>query len=65
MVKPDQTVDLRPVTSGVHLNGETAVSGDLKAGEIVVTDGQLNLVAGKKVSLKATGGGGEVKAGMP
>jgi membrane fusion protein, multidrug efflux system len=55
VVKADQTVELRPVKSGVSFNGETAVTGELRAGEKVVTDGQLNLVAGKAVLDKTPG----------
>jgi multidrug efflux system membrane fusion protein len=56
VVKADQTVEMRPVKSGVSFNGETAVVGELKPGETVVTDGQLNLVAGKTVVIKTPGG---------
>lgn len=52
VVKPDQTVELRPVTLGPALRGETAVQSGIKAGETVVTDGQLRLVPGSKVSIK-------------
>jgi multidrug efflux system membrane fusion protein len=64
VVKSDQTVDLRPVKSGASFNGETAVTGELKAGETVVTDGQLNLVDGRIVAIKTPGTGGETKAGQ-
>ena len=39
VVKPDQTVEERPVTVGITYQGETVVQSGLKAGETVVTDG--------------------------
>jgi membrane fusion protein, multidrug efflux system len=64
VVKPDQAVEMRPVKSGESVNGETVVARGLKAGETVVTDGQLNLVAGRTVVIKTPGAGGEAKAGQ-
>jgi membrane fusion protein, multidrug efflux system len=61
VVKTDQTVETRPVKSGESLNGESVVTGDLKPGETVVIDGQLNLVPGKTVNIKTPGGGAEAK----
>jgi membrane fusion protein, multidrug efflux system len=52
VVKPDQTVDMRPVEV-LRTNGEeTVVKSGLKPGEIVVTDGQLRLVPGSAVSIR-------------
>jgi multidrug efflux system membrane fusion protein len=52
VVKSDQTVDLRPVTVE-RTNGERSViAKGLTPGEIVVTDGQLRLNAGSRVSVK-------------
>src|SRR5205807_1695684 len=53
--KEDQTVEQRPVTIGVGYNGETVVPSGLRAGEIVVTDGQLRLAPKLKVSFKSAG----------
>jgi len=53
VVDGDQTVEERPVTIGVGYNGETVVPTGLKAGEIVVTDGQLRLAPKLKVSFKS------------
>jgi membrane fusion protein, multidrug efflux system len=64
VVKSDQTVEMRPVKTGDDLDGETAITSGLKAGETVVTDGQLNLVPGKAVNVKSPGTGGEAKAGQ-
>jgi len=58
VVKNDQTVESRPVTSGRRLNGEVVIESGLKAGELVVTDGQIQLVPGSKVSIKNSGKGG-------
>jgi multidrug efflux system membrane fusion protein len=52
VVKPDRTVELRPVETGRSANGLTAIRSGVKAGETVVTDGQLRLVPGARVELK-------------
>jgi multidrug efflux system membrane fusion protein len=52
VVKPDKTVEVRPVKTSVTVKGETAILSGLKAGETVVTDGQLRLAPGKEVSFK-------------
>jgi membrane fusion protein, multidrug efflux system len=53
-VKPDNTVDLRPVTVGRAAGLETVIKEGLTAGETIVTDGQLRLVPGSRISVKAT-----------
>jgi len=57
VVKPDLTVEARPVTTGQSLEGEAIVEKGLQAGEKVVTDGQLRLVPGAKVEAKQGAGG--------
>jgi multidrug efflux system membrane fusion protein len=52
VVKPDQIAEERPVTIGITYQGEIVVQSGLKAGETVVTDGQLRLAPGVKVSIK-------------
>jgi multidrug efflux system membrane fusion protein len=52
VVKPDLTVELRPVVVQRSLNEETVVEQGLKPGETVVTDGQLQLVPGSRVEIK-------------
>lgn len=47
-----QTVDERPVKIGVTFQGQTVIENGLKAGETVVTDGQLRLAPGVAVSVK-------------
>ena len=53
VVKPDQTVEERPVTTGITYQGGTVVKTGLQAGETVVTDGQLRLAPGVKVNIKS------------
>ncbi len=52
VVKPDRSVESRPVVTGEVLDGETVVSKGLNPGETVVTDGQLQLVPGSRVLIK-------------
>ncbi len=54
VVKADQTVEMRPVNTGITFNGETVVENGLHAGETVVTDGQLRLAPGMKVVVKSS-----------
>ena len=49
VVKPDRTVDLRPVETGRSADGLIVIRSGVKAGETVVTDGQLRLVPGATV----------------
>ena len=53
VVNPDQIAEERPVTIGITYQGETVVQSGLKAGETVVTDGQLRLEPGVKVGIKS------------
>jgi multidrug efflux system membrane fusion protein len=57
VVKTDHTVETRSVVSGLTFNNETVVQKGLSPGETVVTDGQLQLVPGTKVEVKASPGG--------
>ncbi len=57
VVKPDLTVESRPVTVGRSLDGMTMVTKGLQPGERVVTDGQIRLVPGAKVEIKNPNGG--------
>jgi multidrug efflux system membrane fusion protein len=56
VVKPDLTVEDRMVTVARAMNGETVVSAGLKAGERVVTDGQLRLTPGARIEIKPAKG---------
>lgn len=55
IVKPDQTVDLRIVTVARTAGTESVIKDGLQAGETVVTDGQLRLVPGSRISIKGGG----------
>ena len=50
VVGSDNTVALRPVQTGQRRTDYTVISSGVKAGEQVVTAGQLGLAQGKKVS---------------
>ncbi len=52
VVKPDQTVEVRPVQAGITYHGLTVVASGVSAGETVVTDGQLRLTSGAVVADK-------------
>jgi multidrug efflux system membrane fusion protein len=54
VVKPDQTVESRPIVIGRQVNGETVIDQGLAPGERVVTDGQLRLAPGATVEVKPT-----------
>ena len=53
VVKSDMTVEKRIVVIRRTVEGTAVVSGGLAAGEQVVTDGQLRLVPGAKVEIRA------------
>jgi multidrug efflux system membrane fusion protein len=56
VVKPDSTVDQRPVVPGQRVDQELVIEKGLKPGEVVVTEGQLRLEQGARVTTD-TGGG--------
>ncbi|MEP6994385.1 MAG: efflux RND transporter periplasmic adaptor subunit [Acidobacteriota bacterium] len=53
VVKPDNTVESRPVTPGRLIADGTVIQKGLAVGERVVTDGQLRLQPGSKVEILA------------
>jgi multidrug efflux system membrane fusion protein len=59
VVKPDQTVDLRSVNVARVRDDATVIKDGLKPGETVVTDGQIRLVPGSRVSVKPSGSASE------
>lgn len=59
----DMTVHPKPVVLGPSVDGFVAIGDSLKPGETVVTDGQLRLFKGAKVSFKSDGAKGEKKTG--
>src|SRR5687767_4229010 len=56
VVKGDQTVEMRPVVVARTAGSETVLKEGVKAGETIVTDGQLRLVPGSRISIKGKGG---------
>jgi multidrug efflux system membrane fusion protein len=54
VIKPDLTVEARPVVVNRTINNDAIIDKGLKAGEKVVTDGQLQLVPGAKVEVKGS-----------
>jgi multidrug efflux system membrane fusion protein len=55
VIKPDATVESRPVVVAFANGPSTVVRQGVRAGERVVTDGQLRLVPGARVDVKAAG----------
>ncbi len=56
-VKPDQTVEIRPITVGEIQSGEASIDKGLSAGTLVVADGAERLREGAKVVLSGQGNG--------
>jgi multidrug efflux system membrane fusion protein len=52
VVKPDMTVESRPVTVQRTVGNDAIIAEGLRPGERVVTDGQLRLVPGSKIEIK-------------
>jgi multidrug efflux system membrane fusion protein len=52
IVKPDKTVEVRPVTMGPEMGEESVIDKGIAPGETVVTDGQLRLVPGATIEVK-------------
>lgn len=67
VVKSDKTVEFRPVVTGSRLDQELVIQKGLRPGETVVTEGQLRLAPGSKVSLRdeRQPGGGRQRPGGP
>jgi multidrug efflux system membrane fusion protein len=59
VVKPDNTAEMRNVALSISQGNLTAISQGVKAGELVVTDGQDKLQPGTKVAVRAPGAGGQ------
>ena len=49
VVKPDRSVETRPVVTGARVDQDIVVQTGLKAGETVVTEGHLRLAPGMRV----------------
>jgi membrane fusion protein, multidrug efflux system len=52
VVKKDRTVESRPVTTGIRVDQDLVVDQGLEFGETIVTDGQLRLSPGARVSVR-------------
>ncbi len=52
VIKPDMTVESRPVAVAMTLGSETVLESGVLAGEQVVTDGQFRLVPGALVQIR-------------
>jgi multidrug efflux system membrane fusion protein len=63
VVKPDQTADLRTVIVARADGAETVIKEGLAVGETVVTDGQIRLVPGSRVSVKEGPGSEPARGG--
>jgi multidrug efflux system membrane fusion protein len=55
LVKQDKTVAVQPVTVARAAGSDTVIKSGLNAGDVVVTDGQLRLVPGSRISIKTPG----------
>jgi membrane fusion protein, multidrug efflux system len=56
VVKPDLTVEYRPVVVGRTLENEAVIAEGIRPGERLVTDGQLRLASGSLVKIVEDGG---------
>lgn len=65
VVKPDRTVENRPVTTGARVDQDMVIEQGLQPGETVVTEGQLRLAPGSKVVIHTSGGGRTGSQGAP
>ncbi|HTY62861.1 MAG TPA: efflux RND transporter periplasmic adaptor subunit [Acidobacteriota bacterium] len=52
VVKPDQTVESRPVVPGMRVDDQIVIDKGLQPGETVVTEGQLRLAVGSHVRVR-------------
>ena len=53
VVKTDNTVEQRTVIPNRTVENETVVDKGLRSGEVIVTDGQINLLPGAKIEVKS------------
>jgi len=56
VIKPDQTVEIRPIKVGQTREGVAVIEDGLAAGERIVVDGQYKLKPGTRVETGAPGG---------
>jgi len=55
VVKPDLTAESRPVKVERNIENQAVIESGLRAGEKVVTDGQIRLVPGSKIEIRNSG----------
>ena len=65
VVKPDRTVESRPVTIGVRSDQALVVDRGLEFGETIVIEGQLRLAPGSRVAVRAGNRARPAKGGTP
>jgi multidrug efflux system membrane fusion protein len=73
VMKPDSTVEQRPITAGTAAGDDVVITAGLTPGETVVTEGQLRLEPGTRVTradpktgeASPTPGGGRGRGGRP
>jgi len=53
VIKPDLTVESRPVVTGLTFEEETLIEKGIQPGERIVTDGQMRIFPGATVEVKA------------
>ena len=63
VVKPDRTVESRTVTVGARVDNDMVIESGLEPGETVVTEGQLRLAPGSRVTTRDGRGGGRGRQG--
>jgi len=57
VVKANNTVEQRTVVPDRTIDNETVIEKGLQPGEVIVTDGQINLVPGAKIEVKSSNAG--------
>jgi membrane fusion protein, multidrug efflux system len=64
LLKPDMTVEARPVIVGARVSEDVVIEKGLNSGDQVVTEGTLRLVPGSRIRIGSGGsGGGRKKKG--
>jgi multidrug efflux system membrane fusion protein len=65
VVTSDSTVQKRPVTTGLTFAGRMVITSGIQSGETVVTDGQMRLAEGSKVTMSAPVAAAEQTSAAP
>jgi multidrug efflux system membrane fusion protein len=65
VVKDNNTVEMRPVTSTRNVGADAIVDEGVAAGETVVTDGQMRLVPGARVQIRGGSQDNQTASGEP